>query len=167
VIYKNPVQTVGFACHSFTETIQKIDFIFLYNNIIHIATMGMYTQFTGTLTTSRPLTQEELDDYQKELDNYDITSMYLIFVDGSRNELQGIENAKVCGYLDMKEGFMNTVNWMKYNGIKLYGRINYVYEDMFTDVIGGGFGAFVVTHENVTYHQLDFNGLKMISNVVY
>lgn len=129
--------------------------------------MGMWTQFLGTLTTSRPLTPEELKDYESKLDDYYNTSMYLCFVDGSRNKLQGIQEAKVCGYLDMQEGFMNTVNWLKSKGITLSGRINYVYEDMFTDVIGGGFGAFVVTPESVTYHKFDFNGLQMVSNVIY
>ena len=117
----------------------------------------------GTLTTSRPLTTEELEEYEHELNDYYRTNMYLMFSEGSYNELQGIQEAKVCGYVDMEAGFMNTVNWLKSKNITLSGRINYVYEDMFTEEIGGGFGAFVVTAECVTYHKLDFNGLQMIS----
>ena len=128
--------------------------------------MGMYTQFMGTLITSRPLTPEEIAEYNTELDDYYRTNMYLIFLDGSNNELQGIQDAKVCGYLDMEIGFMSTINWLKNKGITVSGRINYVYEDMFTNVIGGGFGAFVVTSETVTYHKLDFDGLKMVSHVI-
>lgn len=127
--------------------------------------MGMYTQFMGTLTTSRPLTREELAEYNDSVDKEEL-ELYLVFVYGSANTLEGLSDHKICGYLDMEQGFINTVNWMKAKGITLSGRINYVYEDMFTDIIGGGFGAFVVTPENVTYHKLDFNGLTMISDVI-
>lgn len=125
----------------------------------------MYTQFMGTLTTSRPLTREELAEYNDSVDKEEL-ELYLVFVYGSANTLEGLSDHKICGYLDMEQGFINTVNWMKAKGITLSGRINYVYEDMFTDIIGGGFGAFVVTPENVTYHKLDFNGLTMISDVI-
>jgi len=129
--------------------------------------MGMYTQFIGTLTTSRPLTAEELEQYENELNNYYRTNMYLMFSSGSNDELEGPEGGvKVCGYVDMEAGFMNTVNWLKSKNITLSGRINYAYEDIFTEEIGGGFGAFVVTPECVTYHKLDFNGLQMISTVL-
>jgi hypothetical protein len=127
--------------------------------------MGMYTQFMGTLTTSRPLTRKELAEYNDTIEKYEL-DMYLEFVDGSDNKLEGPDEQKICGYLDMEKGFVNTYNWMKAKGITLSGRINYVYEDMFTDIIGGGFGAFVVTPENVTYHKLDFNGLTMVSDVI-
>ena len=126
--------------------------------------MGMYTQFLGTLTTSRPLTPNELVEYEDSVNSSD---MYLVFVEGSNDELEGIEDAKVCGYVDMEESFMDTLNWMKSKGITLTGRINYVYENMFTDTVGGGFGAFVATLKNVTYHKLDFNCLKMVSTVIY
>jgi hypothetical protein len=122
--------------------------------------MGMYTEFMGTLTTSRPLTSQELQEYKNLRDD----DLYLVF--GSNNELHGPSDSKVCGYVDMEKGFMSTVNWMKSKGVTLSGRINYVYEDMFTNVIGGGFGAFVVTTENVTYYKLDFDGLKMVSTVI-
>jgi len=125
--------------------------------------MGMRTDFLGTLTTSRPLTEEELAEYNE---SYDL-DMYLIFVDGSKNTMTGPEEEKVCGYVDMEQGFINTMNWMKSKGITLTGRINYAYEDIFANGVGDGFGAFVVTPENVTYHKFDFNGLKMVSSVIY
>lgn len=127
--------------------------------------MGMYTDFLGTLTTSRPLTPKEVEEYKDALNKDD--EMYLVFSDDSRIEVKGPEHAKVCGYLNMEEGFMKTVNWMKHRGITLYGRINYASEYIFYEDIGLGFGAFVVTPENVTYYKLDFNGLKMVSNVIY
>jgi hypothetical protein len=127
--------------------------------------MGMRTDFLGNLTTSRPLTREELKEYKKTRDKSE--DMYLVFVDGSNNQLCGPEEEKVAGYLDMEKGFINTLNWMKSKGITLSGRINYVYEDVFSEEVGGGFGAFVATSENVTYHKLDFNGLKIVSNVIY
>jgi len=127
--------------------------------------MGVLTQFYGTLTTSRCLTAEELSEYTSAL--YASNDMYLLFVDGSNNKLEGPSDQKVVGYVDMEKGFLDTLNWMKSKGITLIGRINYVCEDMFSDYIGGGFGAFVATPEDVTYHKLDFNGLKMVSDVIY
>ena len=127
--------------------------------------MGMYTQFTGTLNTSRPLTVEELAEYENALGSSN--DMYLMFFNGSNNEIDGASDEKVVGYVDMKKGFLDTINWMKSRGITLTGRINYVYEDMFTTEIGGGFGAFVATPEQVTYHKLDFTGLAMVSDVIY
>jgi hypothetical protein len=56
---------------------------------------------------------------------------------------------------------------MKSKGITLTGRITYAYEDMFTDDIEGGFGAFVATPENVTHYKLDIHGLQIVSNVIY
>lgn len=125
--------------------------------------MGMYTEFLGSLSTSRPLTTEELEEYENAMGD----DMYLTFFNGSNNKLEGSSDEKVVGYVDMEKGFMDTVNWMKSKGITLTGRINYVYEDMFTSEIGGGFGAFVVTPEQVIYHKLDFDGLTMVSNVIY
>lgn len=116
----------------------------------------------GTLRTSRPLTAEELAEYEKAMG----ADIYLMFFNGSNNKLEGTSDQKVVGYVDMEKGFLDTVNWMKSKGITLTGRINYVYEDMFTSEIGGGFGAFVVTPEQVTYHKLDFDGLTMVSNVI-
>jgi hypothetical protein len=127
--------------------------------------MGMYTQFIGTLSTSRALTVEELAKYENAVCASD--DMYLMFFNGSNNELEGASDQKVAGYVDMEKGFLDTLNWMNSRGITLTGRVNYVYEDMFTDIIGGGFGAFVATPENVTYHKLDFTGLTMVSNVIY
>jgi hypothetical protein len=127
--------------------------------------MGMRTDFLGTLTTSRPLTPEELEEYNNCQEQYEELDMYLMFV--SNNELIGPNYEKVCGYMDMEEGFMKTLNWLKSKGIILSGRINYVYEDVFSDVVGGGFGAFVATPENVTYYKLDFTNLKMVSSVIY
>jgi len=124
--------------------------------------MGMRTDFLGTLTTSRPLTPEELEEYENAQNNSD--DMYLTF--SSNNQLQGPNYEKVCGYVDMEQGFMNTLHWLKGKGITLSGRINYVYEDVFADGVGDGFGAFVVTPECVTYHKLDFNNLKIVSSVI-
>ena len=126
----------------------------------------MRTDFLGTLTTSRPLTPEELKEYNEAYDLYDL-DMYLVFVDGSNSKMTGPEEEKVCGYVDMEKGFLNTLNWMKNKGITLTGRINYAYEDIFAEGVGDGFGAFVATPENVTYHKLDFTGLKMVSSVIY
>jgi hypothetical protein len=128
--------------------------------------MGMYTEFFGTVTTSRPLTPDELKEYEDTSSKSD--DMYLIFVyDGSNNKLEGPCHSKIAGYVDMEKGFLDTLHWMKSKGITLTGRINYAYEDMFTDVIGGGFGAFVAFPWCVTYYKLDFHGLKMVSNVIY
>ena len=124
----------------------------------------MYTQFMGTLRTSRPLTKDELEEYENVVIKSE--DMYLMFFNGSNNELEGASDQKVAGYVNMETGFLDTLNWMKSKGITLTGRINYVYEDMFTSEIGGGFGAFVVTPEQVTYHKLDFDGLTMVSNVI-
>ena len=127
--------------------------------------MGTYTYFVGTLRTSRPLTKDELAEYENAVNKSE--DMYLMFFNGSNNELEGASDQKVVGYVDMEKGFLDTLNWMKSKGITLTGRINYAYEDMFTSEIGGGFGAFVATHEQVTYHKLDFDGLTMVSNVIY
>ena len=124
----------------------------------------MYTQFMGTLRTSRPLTKDELEEYENVVIKSE--DMYLMFFNGSNNELEGASDQKVAGYVNMETGFLDTLNWMKSKGIMLTGRINYVYEDMFTSEIGGGFGAFVATPEQVTYHKLDFNGLTIVSNVI-
>jgi hypothetical protein len=127
--------------------------------------MGVTTEFIGSLVTSRPLTPNELKEYAHE-QNKD-NDMYLTFLDGSNNEIQGPEDNKIAGYMDMEEGFMKTFHWMKSKGIKLSGRISYASDYILSDVIGDGFGAFVATPENVTYHKLDFDGLKMVSNVIY
>jgi hypothetical protein len=127
--------------------------------------MGMRTDFLGSLTTSRPLTPEELQEYENAQNNSD--DMYLTFQHSSNNQLQGPDYEKVCGYVDMEQGFMNTLNWLKAKDITLSGRINYVYENMFTAEIGGGFGAFVATHECVKYYKLDFINLQMVSSVIY
>jgi hypothetical protein len=126
--------------------------------------MGMYTQFMGNLSASRPLTKDELVEYEDAVNKSG--DIYLMFFNGSNNKLEGTSDQKVVGYVDMEKGFLDTLNWMKSKGITLTGRINYVYEDMFTSEIGGGFGAFVVTPEQVTYHKLDFDGLTMVSNVI-
>jgi hypothetical protein len=126
--------------------------------------MGMRTDFFGNLTTSRPLTHEELAEYMNALDKN--SNMYLVFVEGSNDRLQGFEDGKVCGYVDMEQGFLSTFYWMKHKGITLSGRINYAYEDVFAEGVGDGFGAFVATPECVTYHKLDFNNLKMVSSVI-
>jgi hypothetical protein len=130
--------------------------------------MGMYTKFSGTLTTSRPLTHEELKEYEDTLSKSD--DMYLIFVyddDVSNNKLEGVCDSKVAGYVDMEKGFLDTLHWLKSKGVTLTGRIDYAYEDIFTENIHGGFGAFVATPENVTYSKLDVNGLQIVSNVIY
>lgn len=124
--------------------------------------MGVITDFSGILNTSRHLTKEELKEYNDELNNEE---MYLFFT--SSNTLQGIESAKVAGYIDMEEGFMKTLNWLKSKGITFTGRINYSSEYIFDEDIGLGFGAFVATNENVTYYKLDTAGLKIVSNVIY
>jgi hypothetical protein len=127
--------------------------------------MGMCTEFFGTLTTSRPLTPDELKEYKLTYSKSE--DMYLMFVEGSTNELEGPSGHKIAGYVDMEKGFLDTLHWMKSKGITLTGRVNYAYEDMFTDVIGGGFGAFVALPWRVTYYKLDFHGLKMVSNIIY
>lgn len=93
--------------------------------------------------------------------------MYLLFT--SSNILEGIEEAKVAGYIDMEQGFMKTLNWLKSKDITFTGRINYTSNYILShDVdVGLGFGAFVATAENVTYYKLDFKGLKIVSNVIY
>ena len=127
--------------------------------------MGIITTFYGNLTTSRPLTIEELNEYN------DVSSksenMYLIFVDGSTTELEGPCDCKIVGYIDVEKGFLDTLHWLKSKDITLSGRINYCSGDVFSDYIGGWFGAFVATPENVTYYKLDFNGLQIVSNVIY
>jgi hypothetical protein len=126
--------------------------------------MGMRTDFLGTLITSRPLTPWELKEYKDYQEDYEL-DMYLTFI--SNSELGEPEYEKVCGYMDMEKGFMSTLNWLETRGITLSGRINYVYEDMFSDIVGGGFGAFVATPENVTYYKFDFTNLKMVSSIIY
>lgn len=128
--------------------------------------MGMRTDFLGNLITSRPLTPKELTEYENAF-NQSECMMYLVFVEGSNDRLHGLEDEKVCGYVDMEQGFISTLYWMKDRGITLTGRINYAYEDVFANYVGGGFGAFVATPECVTYHKLDFNNLKMVSSVIY
>ena len=123
--------------------------------------MGMRTDFYGTLTTSRPLTPEELKEYRGVYCKSD--DMYLRFVEGSNSELEGPCSEKVAGYVDMVKGFLDTLYWLKSKDITITGRCNYAYEDVFTE---GGLGAFVATAENVTYYKLDFNGLKMVSYVI-
>jgi len=125
--------------------------------------MGITTDFIGTLTTSRPLTDAEIKEYEDARNN----DMYLIFVEGSNNELEGPQDEKVAGYVDMEKGFMATLNWLKSKGITLIGRINYSSEYILSEHIGLGFGAFVATPENVTYHKLDFTNLQMVSSVIY
>jgi ureidoglycolate hydrolase len=58
--------------------------------------------FTGTLTTSRPLTTEELKEYGDVYSKSD--DMYMTFVEGSPNELEGPCYSKVSRYVDMKKG---------------------------------------------------------------
>jgi hypothetical protein len=125
----------------------------------------MFTKFTGTLTTSRPLTTEELKEYGDVYSKSD--DMYLIFVEESPNILKGPRYSNVTGYIDMEKGFLETLHWLKSKNITFSGRINYAHENVFVDYIGVGFGAFVATPENVTYYKLDFNGLQIISNVIY
>jgi hypothetical protein len=127
--------------------------------------MGMRTDFLGNLITSRPLTPEELQEYENAQNNSD--DMYLTFQDGSNNELQGSDYEKVCGYVDMEQGFMNTFHWLKAKDITLSGRINYAYEDVFANGVGDGFGAFVATPECVKYHKFDFTNLQIVSSVIY
>jgi hypothetical protein len=126
--------------------------------------MGMRTDFLGTLTTNRPLSPEELKEYKDSQEVYE-SDMYLTFI--SNSELGEPDYEKVCGYMDMEKGFMTTLNWLQTRGITLSGRINYVYEDVFSDVVGGGLGAFVATPEKVTYYKFDFANLKMVSSVIY
>jgi hypothetical protein len=125
--------------------------------------MGVMTEFMGKFTTSRPLTQEELKEYKDVLNKDE--DMFLLFT--SSNELEGIESAKVAGYIDMEQGFMKTLNWLKSKDITFTGRINYSSDYILSEDLGLGFGAFVATPENVTYHKLDFTGLKIVSNVIY
>ena len=120
--------------------------------------------FIGTLTTSRPLTREEINEYNKV--GSESINMYLGFVDDSMNQLEGPRDTKQDDYVDVKQGFLETLNWMKSKNISLNGRITYSYEDIFTDEIGGGFGAFVATPENVTHYKLDVHGLKIVSDVI-
>jgi len=123
----------------------------------------MHTNFIGTLTTSRPLTSEEFTEYRNE---YCDSDMYLIFVEGSTNKLEGPCGNKVAGYVDMKKGFLDTLHWLKSKGITLTGRITYAYEDIFTDEIGGGFGAFEAFPWRVTHYKLDVHSLKIVSDII-
>jgi len=125
--------------------------------------MGVITNFDGNFTTSRPLTADELKEYKDALNNDN--DMFLLFT--SSNELQGIEEAKVAGYIDMEQGFMKTLTWLKSKDITFTGRINYSSDYILSEDVGLGFGAFVATPENVTYHKLDLAGLKIVSNVIY
>ncbi len=122
-------------------------------------------KFMGTLTTSRPLTREEINEYNKV--GSESIDMYLGFVDDSMNQLEGPRDTKQDDYVDVKQGFLETFHWLKSKDITLTGRITYACEDIFTDEIGVGFGAFVATPENVTYYELDFNGLQIVSNIIY
>ena len=72
----------------------------------------------------------------------------------------------MVGYVDMEKGFLDTLNWMKSKGITLTGRISYSSDYILSEDIGLGFGAFVATPEQVTYHKLDFNGLTVVSSVI-
>jgi hypothetical protein len=126
--------------------------------------MGTYTYFVGTLRTSRPLTKDELAEYENAVNKSE--DMYLMFFNGSNNELEGASDQKVVGYVDMEKGFLDTLNWMKSKGITLTGRISYSSDYILSEDIGLGFGAFVATPEQVTYHKLDFNGLTIVSNVI-
>jgi len=125
--------------------------------------MGVITNFDGKFTTSRPLTAAELMEYEDALNNDN--DMFLLFT--SSNELQGIEEAKVAGYIDMEQCFMKTLTWLKSKDINFAGRINYSSDYIFEDHVGLGFGAFVATPENVTYYKLDLAGLKIVSNIIY
>jgi hypothetical protein len=121
--------------------------------------------FIGTLTTSRPLTPEEINDYNnvgsRSID------MYLTFVDDSTNKLEGPRDTKQDDYVDVKQGFLETLNWLKSKDITLTGRITYAYGDMFVDETGGEFGAFVATPDNVTHYKLDVHGLQIVSDIIY
>lgn len=92
--------------------------------------------------------------------------MYLGFVDDSMNQLEGPRDTKQDDYVDVKQGFLETLNWMKSKDISLTGRITYAYEDMFIDEIGGGFGAFEAFPWFVTHYELDVHGLKIVSDVI-
>ena len=117
--------------------------------------------FIGTLTTSRPLTPEEINEYD-DVGSRSI-DMYLTFVDDSTNKLEPRDQDD---YVDVKQGFLETFHWMKSKGISLTGRITYAYGDIFIDEIGVGFGAFEATPENVTHYKLDVHGLKIVSDVI-
>jgi len=93
-------------------------------------------KFIGTLTTSRPLTREEINEYNRV--GSESINMYLGFVDDSMNQLEGPKDTKQDDYVDVKEGFLETLHWMKSKDITLTGRITYAYEDMFIDEIGVG-----------------------------
>jgi hypothetical protein len=126
--------------------------------------MGTYTYFVGTLRTSRPLTADELAEYENAVNKSE--DMYLMFFNGSNNKLEGASDQKVAGYVDMEKGVLDTLNWMKSKGITLTGRISYSSDYILEEDIGLGFGAFVATPEQVTYHKLDFNGLTIVSSVI-
>jgi hypothetical protein len=126
--------------------------------------MGTYTYFVGTLRTSRPLTADELAEYENAVNKSE--DMYLMFFNGSNNELEGASDQKVAGYVNMEKGFLDTLNWMKSKGITLTGRISYSSDYILSEDIGLGFGAFVATPEQVTYHKLDFDGLTVVSDVI-
>jgi len=121
-------------------------------------------KFIGTLTTSRPLTHEEINEYNKV--GSESIDMYLGFVDDSMNQLEGPRDTKQDDYVDVKQGFLETLHWMKSKDITLTGRITYAYEDIFTDEIGGGFGAFEAFPWCVTHYKLDVHGLKIVSDVI-
>ena len=71
--------------------------------------MGLITDFMGSFKTSRPLTDDELKEYNEEQVNNE--DMYLIFT--SNNKLEGIEESKLVGYIDMELGMSKTLNWFK------------------------------------------------------
>jgi hypothetical protein len=121
-------------------------------------------KFMGTLTTSRPLTREEINEYNKV--GSESIDMYLGFVDDSMNQLEGPRDTKQDDYVDVKQGFLETFHWLKSKDITLTGRITYACEDIFTDEIGGGFGAFEVFPWCVTHYKLDAHGLKIVSEVI-
>jgi len=121
-------------------------------------------KFIGTLTTSRPLTREEIHEYNNV--GSESINMYLGFLDDSMNQLEGPRDTKQDDYVDVKEGFLETLNWMKSKGISLTGRITYACEDMFTHEIGGGFGAFVAFPWCVRHYKLDVHGLQIVSEII-
>jgi len=126
-------------------------------------TQDKMEMFTGTLTTSRPLTTEELKEYG---DVYSKShDMYMTFVEGSPNELEGPCYSKVSRYVDMKKGFHETIDFLKSKDITFHMWIDYAnLENGFIGYIEFGFGAIP---ENVTCYKLDFNGVQHHPNVIY
>jgi hypothetical protein len=115
--------------------------------------------FTGTLTTSRPLTTEELKEYEDVYSKSD--DMYMTFVEG----LEGPCYSKVSRYVDMKKGFLETVDFLKSKDITFHMWIDYAnLENGFIGYIELGGGAIP---ENVICYKLDFNGVQHHPNVIY